>query len=184
MNPTQPLSPSTQTYPLWQGVAQLLGLVDSLMTRFGQADKDDSAQLAALQQTILQELSLLKKRWLDRLDESSLNACFAAIVFYLDEQMITQHFQPHQRWPLLQQSLYGASTGGAEFYALLDELLARDGQHLPVCEVFYFCLKDGFCGKYYDQPDRRQYYREQLESRLKRSAPPTQSALPSSKIGE
>jgi len=69
-------------------------------------------------------------------------------------------------WTQLQLEFLGFDDGGVQFYTKLEELLGQpDTPHL-VLEAYYYCLRDGFCGLYADNPARIDDYKERLEKRL------------------
>ena len=84
----------------------------------------------------------------------------------------------HLDWPPLQQELYQVADAGDLFYELLDNALSKP-EILPlVYEVYYFCLQDGFCGRYSVNPDRVTQYLQKLQKHI-RIQPITASSLKS-----
>ena len=65
-------------------------------------------------------------------------------------------------WPPLQQELYQVADAGDLFYELLDKALSKPETLALVYEVYFFCLQDGFCGRYSADPDRINEYRQKL----------------------
>lgn len=72
----------------------------------------------------------------------------------------------HLEWPSLQQELYQVADGGDLFYELLDNILGKADTLPLVYEVYYFCLQDGFCGRYGVNPDRISDYRKKLQTHI------------------
>ena len=72
----------------------------------------------------------------------------------------------HLEWPPLQQELYQVADGGDLFYELLDNILGKADTLPLVYEVYYFCLHDGFCGRYGVNPDRISDYLKKLRSHI------------------
>lgn len=72
----------------------------------------------------------------------------------------------HLEWPSLQQELYQVADGGDLFYELLDTVLGKPETLPLVYEVYYFCLSDGFCGRYATNPDRIADYLKKLHQHI------------------
>ncbi len=69
----------------------------------------------------------------------------------------------HLDWPPLQQELYQVADAGDLFYELLDSALSKPDTLPLVYEVYYFCLQDGFCGRYSVNPKRVEDYLHKLQ---------------------
>lgn len=70
-------------------------------------------------------------------------------------------------WPPLQQEFYQVADAGDLFYELLDNALSKP-EILPlVYEVYYFCLHDGFSGRYSVNPDRLANYLQKLRNHIR-----------------
>ncbi len=65
-------------------------------------------------------------------------------------------------WPLVQTSRTGSITGGEDFYRAIDYLRATAGTPSFVFEVYYFCLANGFVGRYANDLDNIEEYRQRL----------------------
>jgi type IV/VI secretion system ImpK/VasF family protein len=72
-----------------------------------------------------------------------------ALVLYLDER-IMERLPDYLRlsWPLLQLGYTRSATGGDDFYRFVNELRAKPSTPSFVFEVYYFCLANGFIGRY------------------------------------
>jgi len=73
----------------------------------------------------------------------------------------------HLEWPPLQQELYQVEDAGDLFYELLDNALTKPDTLPLVYEVYYFCLQDGFCGRYSGNPNRVVEYLEKLQKQIR-----------------
>ena len=73
----------------------------------------------------------------------------------------------HLEWPPLQQELYQVSNAGDLFYELLDNALAKPETLPIVYEVYYFCLQDGFCGRYSLNSDKVTDYLQKLKAHIR-----------------
>lgn len=94
-----------------------------------------------------------------------------ALILYFDERIMGQlPDTSRHRWEPLQIDWIGSSHGGIEFYRILDRL-AQDAQTPAILfEVFYYCLNNGFVGRYGGNQDGVEAYKRYLRSRI---APPT-----------
>ncbi|MFI3198645.1 MAG: DotU family type IV/VI secretion system protein [Methylococcaceae bacterium] len=73
----------------------------------------------------------------------------------------------HQsEWPPLQQELYQVDDAGDLFFELLDNVLSKPETLSLVYEVYYFCLNDGFYGRYSARPDRLDEYLQKLRQHI------------------
>lgn len=103
---------------------------------------------------ILQELhgrvdARVAKLYQELAHEEGRDLAITALVLYLDER-IMDRLPDYLRlgWPLLQAKRLGSSTGGDDFYRFANELVAAPNTPSFVLEVYYFCLEQGFVGRY------------------------------------
>lgn len=89
------------------------------------------------------------------------------IVAQIDELIQTRCLSEIQtQWPLLQKELFEVDNAGETFFEIMDDILLKPKAPLLVYEVFYFCLKYGFQGRYRDHPAKIKGYLNKLEERL------------------
>lgn len=69
-------------------------------------------------------------------------------------------------WPSLQKELYQVMDAGDLFYELLDSQLSKPESLPLVYEMFYFCLKDGFRGRYSGNSVKIAEYLQQLQKHI------------------
>ena len=81
------------------------------------------------------------------LSDSELDAAFYSIVVMLDEVILCSELPYRKEWRdnLLQIKYFGHSTGGVEFFNMLNKVIESGSQ---VARVFLLCLLLGFRGKY------------------------------------
>ncbi|EFL5955079.1 DotU family type IV/VI secretion system protein, partial [Escherichia coli] len=81
------------------------------------------------------------------LSDSELDAAFYSIVVMLDEVILCSELPYRKEWRdnLLQVRYFGHSTGGVEFFNMLNKVIESRSQ---VGWVFLLCLLLGFRGKY------------------------------------
>ncbi|PPD19705.1 MAG: hypothetical protein CTY18_02725 [Methylomonas sp.] len=82
-------------------------------------------------------------------------------------------------WPPLQQELYQVDDAGDLFFELLDNTLSKPETLYLVYEVYYFCLRDGFCGRYIANPERINDYLDKLAGHIRVQPLADNSAAPS-----
>ena len=70
------------------------------------------------------------------------------------------------KWPLLQRELFDVLHGGQVFFDFVDERLHMPDTPQLVIDVLFFCLSDGFAGKFRDDPSRLEQYKRQLSERI------------------
>lgn len=72
-----------------------------------------------------------------------------ALVLYFDERIMGR-LPDYLRlsWPLLQIAYTRSTTGGDDFYRFVNERLAKPSTPSLVLETYYFCLEQGFVGRY------------------------------------
>lgn len=78
-------------------------------------------------------------------------------------------------WPLLQKELFQIENAGEVFYEILEDILNKPQTPTAVYEVYYFCLRYGFRGRYESNPakivDYIKLLREKLEVHGKNNIP-------------
>jgi len=81
------------------------------------------------------------------LSDSELDAAFYSIVVMLDEVILCSEIPYRKEWRdnLLQIKYFGHSTGGVEFFNMLNKVIESGSQ---AAWVFLLCLLLGFRGKY------------------------------------
>lgn len=85
------------------------------------------------------------------------------LAIYTDEDILTSGLYPRQHvWPKLQSAYLGHKEGGIVFFELLDNTLNQPGTTPLILEVFYYCLRQGFKGRYHQDPARLKYYTSTL----------------------
>lgn len=97
-----------------------------------------------------------------------------ALVIYYDERIMERlpdYLRPS--WPLLQREITGSITGGEDFYRFASELPASTPSF--VFEVYYFCLANGFVGRYANDMESIQRHEHRLRESIEQPNVPTDS---------
>ena len=113
------------------------------------------------------ELDSLKARLSEQLSERDVYLVIFPIVAHFDELVQTRLLQGDTlSWPTLQNELFQINDAGELFFDTLDDILLKP-QTLPlVLEVFFFCLEDGFQGRYNRNPGKIEEYLDRLKNRI------------------
>lgn len=100
-----------------------------------------------------------------------------ALALYFDERIMVR-LPEYLRlgWPLLQTAYTGATTGGDDFYRFVSELRARPTTPSLVFEVYYFCLENGFVGRYANDLASIERYQQWIREAIELPRVPTDSA--------
>jgi type IV/VI secretion system ImpK/VasF family protein len=124
-------------------------------------------ELLRARSELRKELDSVRAKISAQLNERDGYLVLFAIVAHFDE-LVQMRFLKGDKlnWPTLQRELFQVDDAGEIFYETLDDLLIKP-QTLPfVLEVYYFCLNDGFKGRYDQNPAKIIEYMERLKQRI------------------
>ncbi|MCK5798642.1 MAG: DotU family type IV/VI secretion system protein [Deltaproteobacteria bacterium] len=124
-------------------------------------------KLKHLNEQLKEELRRSRELLIAEVSEHDAYSILFPLVVTLDEIVLLRYAQADMGdWPALQKDLFQVDQGGEVFYTLLDEAL--EVSHYPtLCyEVFFFCLRVGFRGRYSGNEDRISAYLDRLGQRL------------------
>ena len=157
--------------PYWLLLRQLLMKV-RLLSEDQLRQQASTEQIASLQQQLVRLLSAFQHKLKAKMKPPQVRDILLPVTLALDEWLLKQYFQdrPHD-WPLLQTKLFQLEHGGEQFYQLLDQQLTRSDVTYFVLEIYYFFLKNGFCGMYFNAPDMRGRYLKALADKLTTANP-------------
>lgn len=127
-----------------------------------QKKHQNGADLVWLKAKVRDRLHLLKNALASTYSEEETHAILFPLVVYFDELVRFVSKDVAIRWETLQGEIYNTESGGEQFYEYLEQIKSPP---LAV-EVYYYCLHDGFEGRYADDPARIDDYKKQLEARL------------------
>lgn len=171
---------------LWEAVLEAIGDVDGLLSAGvlarlaghggARLAADPGAGLDSGSGTVLGDgLGALHADVRDRLDrlravlraQPDGDRMMLALILFVDERIMRQLADDVRlSWPLLQVEWLGSSRGGEEFYRILDRLLEDQRTAGLLLEIFYFCLSNGFVGRYAGNPAAIEDYRRRLRARI------------------
>ncbi|MFT6990066.1 MAG: hypothetical protein ACJASL_002044 [Paraglaciecola sp.] len=122
-----------------------------------------------LNEALKSSITLCQQNMLTILTEKEWQYVQCALIFHCDETVLTQTLECRAnvktkslkfkaKWPTLQKQLLECRNGGERFFIKLDELLTPSSELTVAIETYYFCLKQGFKGRYLQQPDILESY--------------------------
>lgn len=131
---------------------------------------DDIVRIRAELRT---QLDFLKSTFTEQYSERDTYIILFAIVAQIDELIQTNFLRTiNISWPLLQKELFQIDNAGEVFYEILDDILPKPQTHSFIYEVYYFCLRYGFRGRYENNPVKITEYMKKLHARLKQADMP------------
>lgn len=108
-----------------------------------QASLDDFCQI----------LSTIEKK-LEKYEYSSdfIYSSQFAVAALFDEKVLSSEYENLSVWQgnPLQKRLFATTNAGVEFFAFLDDVNKHDNESQELRQIYFYCLKLGFCGKYYE----------------------------------
>lgn len=131
----------------------------------------------SLRSEIRAKLDELRSELAKVLSEREVYFVLFPLTIHYDE-LVLRRLPPSEQtaWPLLQSERFGIDDGGDKFYSFSDERLANPDTPPLVFEVLYFCLSDGFIGRYANDPARIDGYKSNLAARIPTPRTPAQNA--------
>lgn len=147
---------------LWEAVYEVFREVGGDRTMQVEAEA-----LIALRKRLRSRLDTLRAALSEQLTEREIYYILFPIVVYLDE-IVQAKMLPGERveWIRLQKELYDIDTGGAVFYEVLEDLLRKPDTYPFIYEVFFFCLSDGYLGRYKGNMVKLNEYKDRLRKRI------------------
>ncbi len=139
-------------------------------------DMVELRDLVRVREQIRINLNGLRNKLGEHLSERDCYLALFPLVAHFDEVVQTTRLDANQvSWPPLQRELFGIDDAGEMFYETLNDILVKPQTFPFIYEVFYYCLNDGFRGKYADNPMKITEYMEILRSKIN-------TALPAEKV--
>ena len=131
-----------------------------------------------LRSKVRAQLEDLRAAFTEQYSERDAYHALFPLTAHYDELVKKLTLDIHQsEWPPLQQELYQVDDAGDLFFELLDNALSKPETLSLVYEVYYFCLNDGFYGRYSAHPDRLAEYLHKLRNHI-RLQPIAATSLP------
>lgn len=139
--------------PMWRdpgvttrAVTEVPGASTAAGGRTGPITDEERRSLAELNRRVQERIASLGPALAH---EPGRDDVLVALVLYFDER-IMMRLPDYLRlsWPLLQIAYTRSTTGGDDFYRFVNERLAKPSTPSLVLETYYFCLEQGFVGRY------------------------------------
>ena len=113
------------------------------------------------------QLDFLKTIFLEEHPERDTYMILFAIVAHIDEIVQNNILRAMNiDWPLLQKELFQVENAGEVYYEVLDSILQKPQTDPFIYEVYYFCLRYGFRGRYESKPATILEYIKKLQDKL------------------
>jgi type IV/VI secretion system ImpK/VasF family protein len=126
---------------------------------------DDMVRIRA---EIRTQLDFLKATLAEQYSERDTYTILFAVVAQIDELIQTNLLRAMNiSWPLLQKELFQIDNAGEVYYEILDDILPKPQTNTFIYEVYYFCLRYGFRGRYESNPVKITEYLKKLQAKLK-----------------
>ncbi|MCX4244135.1 DotU family type IV/VI secretion system protein [Paraliomyxa miuraensis] len=156
LRPSSTLALETQWQNPGRSATNVTQAADGSCTPINGSRTQD-ASLRAVTDEELHTLELLRsdvrarviKLETELVSEPGRDEAIKALVLYLDERIMERlPDYLEMSWSRLQTDYTGRHTGGEDFYRFLADLVASPATPSFVFEVYYFCLENGFVGRY------------------------------------
>ena len=151
-------------YEAWLQVQSYLSLMNHQCSQLSVLDNDQNSFMEK-RKVLCCQLTRMQSKLRECIHEKEVKWATLALVLYTDEVILNSVFTSNpQRWPLLQKELFFMSNGGDIFYSSLDYVMTHQRELPFALEVFYFCLKLGFVGRYQNKKSEINTYLKRIES--------------------
>ena len=132
----------------------------------------EAHDIAALRIQIRERLTWLRAQLGEDLSAREAFHILFPLVIHIDELTAVALGPRASDWRSLQMEFFDIDDGGEHFFQKADELLGKDDTHPLVFEVYYFCLDDGFVGRFGASPSKLDDYKARLAARIPTQLPP------------
>jgi type VI protein secretion system component VasF len=131
------------------------------------------SSLENLRREINSSIDKLQATLNSELTENEVHQILLPLVIHCDE-LVLRRLPPQDRptWRMLQNERYKINDGGDVFYQLIEERLLKADTPVLTFEVLYFCLRDGFVGRFESDPSKIAGYMTRLAARIPMPALP------------
>ena len=113
------------------------------------------------------QLDMLKAVIAEEYSESDTYMILFAITAQIDELIQARFLKIlNISWPLLQKELFQIDDAGDIFFEIVDDILSKPQTHVFIYEIYYFCIRYGFRGRYDHNPAKISEYLKKLQAKL------------------
>jgi len=125
-------------------------------------------ELVRIRAELRNQLDFLRAALAEQYSERDTYMVIFAIVAQIDELIQTNLLRTmNTSWPLLQKELFQIEDAGEVFFEILDDILPKPQTPTFVYEVYFFCIRYGFRGRYESNPVKITEYMKKLQAKLK-----------------
>ena len=153
-----------------QDVWEIIATIHNFLKSLREADSQSAIRmidLVELRSKLRTKLEDLRTAITEQYSERDAYFVLFPLMAHCDElvQMLILDIKQLE-WPSLQHELYQVIDAADLFYELLDNALSKPETLPLVYEVYYFCLNDGFYGRYSTNPERIAEYLQKLRKHI------------------
>jgi len=154
----------SMTQNVWEEISGINDLLVSLREQVAA----DSVDLVALRSGLRSHLDRLRAIVTGQYSERDAYFVLFPLTAHCDEIIKSLLLEmKHLQWPPLQQELYQVNDAGDIFYELLDQLLSKPDTPQLIFAIYFFCLNDGFRGRYVESGERISSYVNKLREHIR-----------------
>lgn len=150
--------------------------IESTSNHNKEPENSEHSDIFSIYQTTLTNIQQCSKNLTEILPEQEVKLIMQALIFHVDETVLTINMasrlwqKKRFLWPGIQNELLLCRNGGEKFFINLNYLLKHSEDNRMALEVYYFCLKQGFKGCYFNDPEKIKRYCGQCTRAIKRNA--------------
>ena len=153
-----------------QQVWEIIGAINNLLNSLQPLKKSVEIKvidLVEFRSKLRIELEALRELLIAQYSERDTYLVLFPLIAHCDEFIRKSLLNSDQlNWPSFQEEFYKVDDAGDVFYDLLDDLLAKPETLPLVYEIYLFCLKDGFFGRYSVYPQTIAEYIKKLSKHI------------------
>ena len=153
-----------------QQVWEIIGAINNLLNSLQPLKKSVEIKvidLVEFRSKLRIELEALRELLIAQYSERDAYLVLFPLIAHCDEFIRKSLLNSDQlNWPSFQEEFYKVDDAGDVFYDLLDDLLAKPETLPLVYEIYLFCLKDGFLGRYSVYPQTIAEYIKKLSKHI------------------
>lgn len=136
-------------------------------TEKGAPPRVSAAVQSHLRDELLGKLGELRSSLRSLLSEKEAGMVLLPLVIHIDELVMRRLSREEQtQWPLLQKELFDLTHGGEVFFEFATERLDKPDTPPVLFQVLYFCLSDGFVGRFAAEPARVDQFKRLLGDKI------------------
>ena len=137
-----------------------------------EVEREAPSDIAGLRIQIRERLTWLRGCLGDDLSAREAYNVLFPLVIHVDELTAVALGPRASDWRQLQMEFFEIDDGGELFFQKADEVMGQDDTHPLVFEVYYFCLEDGFVGRFGASPSKLEDYKVRLAALIPTSDAP------------